>query len=635
MKLIGNAKRIRPLKQPITKKLRPRFALSLLLAVIVTTLSLIPAAVYGLTAVAATPPPGYRTYQGSRYYYDILATRSFGAARQTLYDDLVSAAEALHQDFTTDYPDDIYLTIDLDDYFPRSGTTFDLAVYEAADETVAAFFDDNVQYCFLEKNTGITADFGGYTVSFFAPQPTADFPTIDLRYAADRRAVRDLIDDSFQRYEQLTDGASSRYEIARLVHDKIVSDWDYSSGIVLPPADPNGFSPGAHDLLGGMGYATDGIVCEAYSKTYAFLLNNLGVPAIFVSGDAVASDGFPAGGHAWNIVEMDNGLRYFADLTWADNHRTTQDAGNARNPISYSWFLKGISDGLFEAKHYAGPGSFVGVYERPANMGGADYAYRLLHPEVTFLTDLSADRSMGLNMGTWHLPSTGVPAIVPAYYQTGLLYGIDYELRFEEPLKLGKNRVWFIGKGDYRGMDFGMIELVPTGWSLNLSIELTDPVYKYTGAAILPLPAVYNGTVRLREGTDYSLSYLNNIEHGTGTVVITGLATYAGSRYTKNFQIIGRSEKITVTADQFSQIYPAINNALVVITYNDGSRLAENSHRGALPNIDRSADFYGLPVYYLDGYAEDLTGYSFYQDMLAEFYRGGQYTAIESFPMLG
>jgi hypothetical protein len=568
----------------------------------------------------------YRSYQGSRYYYNILDRRSYHTQRKAIYNFLAEESETLHNDFTTDYTNEIFMIIDLGNYFQRNiYGYFDSDVYQAVDETIAAFFDDNTQYCFLEKNAGTTENSWQYTIRFYQSQPTDKYPSLDFRNAADRRKMRDMIDATFQTYESLTKTALSKYEIARLVHDKIVSDWDYSAAQ---------FTPGSHDLFGGMGYATDGIVCEAYSKMYAFLLNNLGVPAIFVAGDALASDGFAAGGHAWNIVEMDDGKNYFADLTWADNQRTNRDVGNYRNPIDYSWFLLGIDNGKFESKHYAGEGSFVGVYERPENMGGADYNYQEIHTDYQFLTDLYADRSLGLDLGTYHLPNNDSLRIQPPYYDTNLIYGTDYEVVFEKTLHLGKNRVWFVAKGDYRGSDFGVVNLVAENASIDLNIDIPAATYEYTGAEIRPVPIVKNGAIVLTAGIDYTVAYQNNIEKGTATIVITGTGTYTGT-YEHNFQIITVSNGVKMTAAQFNQLYPTIKNALVVISKNDGSRISQNMHNDSLPYIQNAANYYGLPVYYIDCYEEDPTLYPFFVDMTNEFFRSGKYREIECYPLLG
>ena len=58
----------------------------------------------------------------------------------------------------------------------------------------------------------------------------------------------------------------------------------------------------------------------------------------------------------------------------------------------------------------------------------------------------------------------------------------------------------------------------------------------YTGSALTPNPTItYNGTT-LTEGTDYTLSYSNNINAGEATITITGMGDYEGTT-TKTFNI--------------------------------------------------------------------------------------------------
>lgn len=52
----------------------------------------------------------------------------------------------------------------------------------------------------------------------------------------------------------------------------------------------------------------------------------------------------------------------------------------------------------------------------------------------------------------------------------------------------------------------------------------------YTGKAICPAPKVYYGNVLLKENTDYTVTYTNNTNAGTATVVITGIGDYSGKK---------------------------------------------------------------------------------------------------------
>lgn len=83
--------------------------------------------------------------------------------------------------------------------------------------------------------------------------------------------------------------------------------------------------------------------------------------------------------------------------------------------------------------------------------------------------------------------------------------------------------------------------------------------YPYTGSAVKPVPTVTytSGTVSktLVQGTDYTVSYSNNVNPGTATMTITGKGAYAGS-ITKNFTI-GNADfsKCTVTLSASSCVY--------------------------------------------------------------------------------
>ncbi len=59
----------------------------------------------------------------------------------------------------------------------------------------------------------------------------------------------------------------------------------------------------------------------------------------------------------------------------------------------------------------------------------------------------------------------------------------------------------------------------------------------YTGSAITPAITVTLNTVNLTEGTDYKLTYTNNVSSGMATITVAGLDVYEGSQ-TVVFQIL-------------------------------------------------------------------------------------------------
>lgn len=66
----------------------------------------------------------------------------------------------------------------------------------------------------------------------------------------------------------------------------------------------------------------------------------------------------------------------------------------------------------------------------------------------------------------------------------------------------------------------------------------------YTGRAIQPAPAVKLGTVKLKKGTDYTVSYSKNKSIGTAKVTITGIGAYNG-KIAGTFRILPKKTSVT------------------------------------------------------------------------------------------
>lgn len=73
-------------------------------------------------------------------------------------------------------------------------------------------------------------------------------------------------------------------------------------------------------------------VCAGYAAAYQYLLQQVGIEAITVTGDA-------GGRHAWNIVKME-GDYYHVDVTWGDGSNT--DPAQHREEPSFAYF--GLND---------------------------------------------------------------------------------------------------------------------------------------------------------------------------------------------------------------------------------------------------------------------------------------------------
>ena len=138
------------------------------------------------------------------------------------------------------------------------------------------------------------------------------------------------LDETYTNYEtrmtQFNDAAAefladintnaSDYEIIRQVHDKLISQVAYN----YPVMERGDYENFAHTAYGALVQDSDGNphapVCDGYSLAFEYLLQQCGIEAVFVGGDA-GNNILDLGGHAWNLVKLD-GTWYEVDSTWDD-----------------------------------------------------------------------------------------------------------------------------------------------------------------------------------------------------------------------------------------------------------------------------------------------------------------------------
>ena len=94
------------------------------------------------------------------------------------------------------------------------------------------------------------------------------------------------------------------------------------------------------------------------------------------------------------------------------------------------------------------------------------------------------------------------------------------------------NHCWSDGTAGAWGVRWSIAPAAMSGVAI---APVTDQAW--TGGAVTPRPTVKRGATALREGSDYTLSYRNNVNPGTATVIVTGKGNYSGSR-TATFRIV-------------------------------------------------------------------------------------------------
>ena len=126
--------------------------------------------------------------------------------------------------------------------------------------------------------------------------------------------------------------------------------------------------------------------------------------------------------------------------------------------------------------------------------------------------------------------------------------GTDYTVTYSpaSPVNVGKYTAYLHGKGKYTGTAKTAFEIFPASVSEASVSGITAK--SYTGKGITQTPVVRVGSRKLKEGTDYTLSYKNNVKVGTATVTITGKGNYCDS-ISKTFAITKGAQKAKNTLD--------------------------------------------------------------------------------------
>lgn len=100
------------------------------------------------------------------------------------------------------------------------------------------------------------------------------------------------------------------------------------------------------------------------------------------------------------------------------------------------------------------------------------------------------------------------------------------------------------------------------------------PTYTYTGNAITPSVVVETGSDRLTQGTDYTVSYSNNINAGKATITVKGVGKYSGTQ-TANFMIEAKSIAGCDTTEVEDRTYTG-DAYTPSITVTDGTKVLTN-----------------------------------------------------------
>lgn len=192
-----------------------------------------------------------------------------------------------------------------------------------------AFITDKSEYFYLDSSkvclvTKIITKGSNVNYEFFIGKGE------NATYFTDEFATKEEVELVIKELEEakneiLENATGSNYDKMLYVHDWIIENTEYD---VLD-------NPNTSNVYGCL--VNKKAICEGYARAFKYLLDELEIPCILVSGTAVDENG-NSERHAWNYVFIKNNW-YAVDTTWDDpiiigNGKITEN-------IKYKYFLKG------------------------------------------------------------------------------------------------------------------------------------------------------------------------------------------------------------------------------------------------------------------------------------------------------
>lgn len=196
------------------------------------------------------------------------------------------------------------------------------------------FYLDLTKISLLIKSSSIASK-TTYRVSI-VPNNTSSYLSDSFKSNSDvENAINKVKTEKINIINSISKEASD-YEKALKVHDYLVKNLEYESSL----QEENN-----RNIYGAL--IEKKVVCEGYAKSFKYLMDELNIECIIVSGTATNSSGISEA-HMWNYIKL-NDKWYGVDVTWDDPIIIGNT--NSKNIIRHNYFCKGQS--VFEKTHIA------------------------------------------------------------------------------------------------------------------------------------------------------------------------------------------------------------------------------------------------------------------------------------------
>lgn len=144
------------------------------------------------------------------------------------------------------------------------------------------------------------------------------------------------------------------------------------------------------------------------------------------------------------------------------------------------------------------------------------------------------------------------PEFTLRHDNTILVKDKDYLVEFEENVEIGIGKIYITGIGNYSGSE--VVEFSIVQRPIEKTDKFCNEVFTYTGQENQPKPTLLLNEVELKEGVDYEISYENNVDAGTGSIVVKGIGNFC-DKATVEFKILPRELHDVILSATQAQIY--------------------------------------------------------------------------------
>lgn len=273
------------------------------------------------------------------------------------------------------------------------------------------------------------------------------------------------------------------------------------------------------------------------SGEYSYVLSNnvnVGTAHITVSAIAEGNYAFDDIGCDYTITKATNEISDLSIEGWTYGDSPNEPSATALGTITYTYY----GDNYAESEN---PPADAGSYHVVATAdNGNNYEVSSASAIFTISPKEIENGFFGLEQTAYEFTNAQITPVVTT--TAALVLDIDYTVAYGANKDIGTGYVTIQGIGNYTGTVVKTFEIV--GYSLendahNATISGIEAEYAFTGSVITPVPVVTieNGTITLKENTDYTVSYTSNTAVGTATVYVTGTGNYGGTIST-TFEIV-------------------------------------------------------------------------------------------------